>query len=268
VTWATLESATELQSGIVAQKGASAFWVDKHLVRVSAIQDPYTFQIDDKTSVFAPIGATLEWDHPYLTGGWLASKYLPDLDEHYKRQSDDFVYLPHFEEGKSGIKELIQGGDYLDLFKQAESAVDRLGKVSAEERPRRLLEARAKLVNPKIARIVSSSDHPIILPDLGIRAVDVQLTEKRFEPTLVARLAEDFTTEDGVKAATGSDLVLTRNNDKWVWNRIALAEDCDLDGISFKKGMVLIRNETGIRAYDGVGHFKDYPANGWTKFHQ
>ena len=249
VTQATLEKPTELENGIIAEKGATAFWADRHLVRVSAIQGPYPLDLKN-AKVVAPSGATLEWDHPLL---------LEWRGEHPRPQERGYFLQPDFD---SDPLENTMTGTH-ELYKKMSEETERLGiqDKNSEEFKRRLLDIRGSSIQPKITRVVGSSEHPVLLPELGIQATEVAEQWNG----LRVRLAKDYVTDDGLKAAAGSDLVPSRQGDKWVWNRIALSEDCVLNGIPFKKGTLLVvrfQDDTGtyIRAYDDESYkkFKSY----------
>jgi hypothetical protein len=223
--------------------------VDRHLVRVTAIQSPYVLNLEN-TKIVAPSGATLEWDHPFLLE-WRGEHPRPQERGYFLQPGLDFEPL---ESTRVGTHE---------LYTKVNKEIERLGiqDKDSEEFKRRLLDIRGSSIQPKITRVVGSNEHPVLLPELGIQATEVA----SHWSGLRVRLAKDYVTEDGLKAAAGSDLVLVRRGDKWTWNRIALAEDCVLNGIPFKKGTLLVvrlRDDTGtyVRAYDDEGYkkFKTY----------
>lgn len=257
VTSAKLQNQTKLEPGIVAAKGATAFWVDQNLVRVSATAAPYTFR-RDALDIAVPRGATLEWDSPHLRA-WLSGS-----------EPDRIYFEPNFE---GAIRNFPYGSDEWEGFLSRMTAyakrtvlAERGSPPLQSEHPQEYQSYLAELNKkgaeyrklqgkPRLARVLSNSFRPIFLKNLNLHAFQVEFAGD----TLTARLTQNERLPDGILAAAGTDLELQPTTTGVTWIRVALAEDITIGKNKFKKGTVLVRAGSHIAAYTAPGEYELFP---------
>jgi hypothetical protein len=237
-TFATLRDRTRLAAGIYAAPSSNAWWVDQHLVHVDRISDPYILR-HDGFDAHAPVGATLEWNSPYLLSRLRASWD----DVLYRPNIGDFT-LPYV-----GLPDEWNTEHEL-MRSSAERAAGRNGikvapkeKGFANELNRQARDYRRKTWgDPELTRIVSHEENPIFISGLDFEVAKLEISGD----TVVFRMAKDAPLPrevelgDGLVATEGTDLELERTPHGWKWTRICLRNDAVVHGIHYRRGAVLV----------------------------